>query len=683
MPADPIRQSYLFLPWYASALVYSTFFICGLIMLYGLHRHLRGYGLGVGQFVPLVTKDIGRTVSRFLKYGLGQRRVVRSDSGGLMHGALFYGFLMLLAYTTLIFIQSDILPLFTSFVFLQGEFYLALEFLGDTLGIAFIVGLAIAVFRRYVQKLEKLETRWDDYLVLTMLIWIGISGFLIEALRFLAIPSQWAAFSPVGDILASGISALNLPGGPDQRSIYQLFWWAHMFSVFALIAVTPYTKLVHVFTSAANVALAPEKPMGRLNTPFSLSKMMESESFEMPPNVKKVTDFAPVQLLALDACTNCGRCQEVCPAYAAGRDLSPRLVVRDLGGELFRNPSEDVLAAGVIRENEMWACTTCNACVEACPVLINQVDYIAEFRRTLVAENRLDQMKKTFLENVGRNSNPFGLPQGERQAWLADAGAPTLQENPGAEYIYWIGCQASYDPRAKNIARSVIKILRSAGVSFAVLGNEEACTGEPVRRMGEEARFQELALKNIETIQKGGLKTVVTHCPHCFNTFLNEYPEFGAKFKVVHHSQLLSELAAAGRIPRGAAGSGTRSSSSAKVTFHDPCNLGRINGEFDAPRNVLASQGVEVVEMKRNKMNSFCCGGGGANVWYQVPEKKKIGVIRVEEAKETGANVLAVACPFCISMFEDAAKTIGDDTFAIKDVAEILAEGLPDEKKLA
>ncbi len=622
----------------------------------------------MGQFASIVTKDYGTTTKRFLKFGLGQRRVARNDSGGVMHGAVFFGFLMLVAYTSLIFVQTDILPLFTGYVFMGGEFYLTLEFLGDTLGIAFIVGLAIAVYRRYVQKLKKLETRWDDYLVLTMLIWIGISGFLIEALRFISIPSQWAIFSPMGEALAAGMSGLRIDG-PDPRTVYQAFWWAHMFSVFSLIAITPYTKLVHVFTSGANVAIAPQKPMGKLNTPFSLSKMMESAEFEMPPNVKRVTDFSPVQLLALDACTNCGRCQEVCPAYAAGRDLTPRLVVRDLGGQLKERSAEDVLASGVIREDEMWACTTCNACVAVCPVLINQVDYIADFRRTLVAENKLDPMKRKFLENVGRSNNPFGLPQGERQGWLAETGAPTLQDNPGADYIYWIGCQASYDPRARKIASSVVRILRSAGVNFAVLGNEEVCTGEPVRRMGEEARFQELVLKNIETIQRSGLKTVITHCPHCFNTFLNEYPEFGAKFKVVHHSQLIAELASAGRLPKTVGGG--------KVTFHDPCNLGRINGEFEAPRKVLASQGVELVEMKRSKMNSFCCGGGGANVWYQVPEKKKIGVIRIEEAKETGASVLAVACPFCITMFEDATKAIGDDSFEIKDIAEILAERLP------
>ncbi|MDA4114051.1 MAG: heterodisulfide reductase-related iron-sulfur binding cluster [Thaumarchaeota archaeon] len=665
--SDPVRASYLFLPWYAPEVLYATFFICGVVMLYGLFRHLQNYGIGPRQFLVLVSKNLSKKVGRFAEYGLAQRKVLAGGEGGVMHGAIFFGFLMLLAYTSLVFVQSDILPLFTSAVFLQGGFYLTLEFFGDVLGLAFVVGLGIALYRRFVQKPEKLKTAWDDYVVLGLLVWIGISGFVLESLRFVALPSQFALYSPVGNALS--ILVGELVSGSQATIVYQGFWWVHMFSVFGLIAVVPYTKLVHVFTSGANVAVAEQKPMGRLNTPFSLAAMIETGSVETPPNVRSSGDFQPLQLLALDACTNCGRCQEVCPAYAAGRDLSPRLVVQDLGADM-RAGAGDALSRGTIREQELWSCTTCNACVNACPVLINQVDYIVEFRRTLVAENRLDPMKRAFLENIGRSNNPFGLPQSDRQTWLTEMGVPTIRENPGAEYLYWVGCQGSYDPRARKITSSVIEIMKAANVDFAVLGNEEVCTGEPVRRMGEEARFQELALRNVETLKQAGTKKVVVHCAHCFNTFLNEYPELGARFEVIHHSQLIWELTKAGRLPPGSA--------KRKVTFHDPCNLGRINGVFEEPREVLGSQeGLQLVEMKRSRANSFCCGGGGANVWYQVPEKKKIGVIRVEEAVETGADTMAVGCPFCVAMFEDAAKTLGNETLEIRDIAEIVAEGLP------
>ena len=676
MSDEPVRASYLFLPWYAPVVMYATFFVCGVIMLYGLRRHLRNYGIGVPQFLSMITTDLGTKLRRFLTFGLGERKVLRRSSGGVMHGAIFYGFLMLLAYTTLIFLQSDILPVFGIGGYIHGGFYLTLEFLGDALGLGFVVGLAIALYRRLAKRLPQRTSIWDDYYVLGMLVWIGASGFVLEALRFVSLPAddQWAVYSPVGDVLYRALGASITAA--QSPTVYQGFWWAHMFSVMALIAVVPYTKLVHVFTSGTNVALAPEKPMGRLNTPFSLAAMLQNPEAQIPENVSSVGGLAPLQLLALDACTNCGRCQEVCPAHAAGRDLSPRIVVQDLGAGMKGNRWGDVFAEGIIREQELWSCTTCNACVRACPVLINQVDYIVEFRRTLVAQNRLDPMKKAFLENIGRANNPFGLPQSERQTWLVENRVPTVKENPGAEYLYWVGCQGSYDPRSRKITEAVVKILREAGVSFAILGNEEVCTGEPVRRMGEEARFQELALRNIETIKASGARKVVVHCAHCFNTFLNEYPELGADFQVIHHSQLITQLVAEGRLKQRTRGKADEGN--VRVTFHDPCNLGRINGVFEPPREALRAGGLDVVEMKRNRANSFCCGAGGGNVWYEVPEKKKIGVIRVEEALETGAQTLAVGCPFCVTMFEDAAKTIGNESLSVKDIAEIVAENIPE-----
>jgi Fe-S oxidoreductase/nitrate reductase gamma subunit len=669
--AVPVREVLIlqYFP-YAYSVMYLTFFASGFIMLYGLRRHLRGYGIGFREFFSLALKDFRTKVGRFAEFGVGQRKVLQERGGGVMHGALFFGFLMLFAYTSLIFIQTDILPLFTPYVFMQGPTYLTLEFLGDTLGLAFIVGLMIAIYRRFIEKLEKLETKRDDYIVLGMLVWIGISGFVIESLRFMITPVGWAVFSPVGDALSSLLA--QTPIRLDAPTLYQFFWWAHMFSVMSLIAITPYTKLVHVFTSGANVALAPVKPLGRLNTPFNLKEMLGSGQVEAPPSISKLSQFGPLRLLALDACTNCGRCQEVCPAYAGGRDLSPRIVVQDLGRAERLDRDGNVLARGTIRETELWACTMCNACVSACPVFIDQVGYIADFRRTLVSENKLDGKKRIFLENVARNGNPFGLPRSDRQNWIAELGVPTMKERPDAEYLYWVGCQSSYDPRGRNVAKALIKVLKAAGVSFAVLGNEEVCTGEPVRRMGEEGRFQELVINNIETLRKYRVRKVIVHCAHCFNTFRNEYPEFGAQFEVIHHSQLIDHLARSGRLKLG--------QSAGKVTFHDPCNLGRINGVLDEPRNALtALGGLELTEMERSKMKSFCCGGGGANVWYEVPEKKKIGVIRVEEAMETGAGTLAVACPFCITMFEDATKAVGSQ-LQVKDIAELVSESLEGER---
>ena len=671
--AVPVREVLIlgYFP-YAYVVMYSTFLVSGSVMLYGLFRHLRRYGIGVVQFCRLVIDDLGTKLGRFVKFGLGQRKIVQDRGGGVMHGSLFYGLLILAAYTTIIFIQDDILPLFTSYTFLQGNVYLTLEFLGDAFGIAYVFGLAVAIYRRFVKKLDKLETVYDDYFVVGMLVWIGISGFFIEALRLIIQPVSWGAFSFVGDALSGALGAASSVVS-NAPTLYQGFWWAHMFSVMFLIAALPYTKLIHIFTSGFNVALAPVKPIGKLTTPFNLQKMVESGSLETPPNVRGAQDFSPLQKLALDACTNCGRCQEVCPAYASGRDLSPRLVVRDLSKQNATFPRGDALALGTIRESELWSCTMCNACVSICPVFIDQVDYITEFRRSLVAESKLDGKKKLFLENVARSGNPFGLPQHERMGWLLQLGVPTINENPGAEYLYWVGCQSSYDPRSREVAKAVVKLLKAANVSFAVLGNDEVCTGEPVRRMGEEGRFQELVMKNVETLKGHNVKKIVVHCAHCFNTFKNEYPEFGGEFEVVHHSQLLSKLALEGRLPKGVM--------PGPVTFHDPCNLGRINGIIEEPRQALMSlQGLDLREMRRTKEASFCCGGGGANVWYEVQEKKKVGIIRVEEAKATGAGTIGVACPFCITMFEDALKAQGDDNTKVLDIAEIMAKSLEGPK---
>ena len=684
MAVVPTRE--LLMPGYAYDVMYVLFFISFVVMFYGLYRHLRRYRIGLRQFLRLIFTDFRTKLKRFLKFGIGQRKVINEESGGIMHGALFFGFLMLLAYTTLIFIQDDFLLRLFGITYLQGSLYLTLEFLGDVLGIAFVVGLLIAVYRRYVMRLDRLETRWDDGFVLGMLIWIGVSGFLVEALRFVCSGQvgacgpkdlqpfwPWASFSPVGGALGRllGMTGLQAVGA---WQLYQGFWWLHMVSVMLLIAAVPYTKLVHVFTSGANVAMAPVKPMGRLSTPFNLQKMLETGQVETPPNFRKTSDFTPLQLLALDACTNCGRCQAACPAYASGRDLSPRLVVQDLSREMRLGDGEDVLSKGVIRETELWACTMCNACVAECPVFIDQVGYITEFRRTLVSDGKLDPKKRAFLENVGRNGNPFGLSASERQTWLADLGVPTLAQKPGAEYLYWVGCQSSYDPRGRGVTKAMVKIMKAANVDFAVLGSEEACTGEPVRRMGEEGRFQELVMRNLETLKKYSVKKVIVHCAHCFNTFKNEYPEFGANFEVVHHSQLIAQLIGEGRLRLGRF--------DGEVTYHDPCNLGRMNGVFDAPREVLESlKGLELAEMKMSKTAGFCCGGGGANMWYEVPEKKKVGLIRLEEARGTGAKTLAVACPFCITMFEDAANAIGTDGFRVRDIAEMVADSLEAQNK--
>ena len=323
----------------------------------------------------------------------------------------------------------------------------------------------------------------------------------------------------------------------------------------------------------------------------------------------------------------------------------------------------------IVNPEELWACTTCRACVHECPVLIDHIDSIVDMRRHLVGEGKLDRGKRDLLNNLNNASNPYGLPQADRMKWAEGLDVKTAREQGDFDVLYWVGCSGSYDPRNQNVSKAMVKILRAANVRFAVLGTEEKCNCEVARRLGEEGRFQQTALELIELFKKYNVKTVLTQCPHCFNTFKNEYPEFGADFKVIHHSQFIEELIKSGRLKLKHQPDGV-------VTFHDPCYLARYNSVIDSPRNIISSLGpTGVREMPRSRENSFCCGAGGANFWYKVEKKKRVDSIRLEEAQGTGANIIATACPFCTSMLEDASVSAGvKDSVSVRDISELVAE---------
>ncbi|MEM4560806.1 MAG: (Fe-S)-binding protein, partial [Candidatus Caldarchaeum sp.] len=383
------------------------------------------------------------------------------------------------------------------------------------------------------------------------------------------------------------------------------------------------------------------------------------------------------QRLALDACTDCGRCEAACPAFWAGTPLSPRNVVQKLKGLMWSEDGleKDVFSSGVVEEDEVWACTTCHACVEACPVLIRPMDYLLEMRRALTLEGRLDKKKTTMLTNLARYGNPYGLDPSEKQRLLeelASVGVKTIQENPEAEYLYWIGCASTYDARSRSIVKSMVHILQKAGVSFAVLGMDEFCNGDPARRVGEEGRFQEMAMANAEILKKLSVRKMIVHCPHCYNTFKKEYPEFGLKLEVFHHTQIIGELLKSGRIKPA-------KPLKEKLTLHDSCYIGRVNGVFEEPRYALrqVAGSENFVEMGRRGVKSFCCGAGGSTYWYEVRRHDRESIIRMKEALDTSADVLVVECPYCMQMFGDAARVMGaEDKIKLKDIAEIVAESV-------
>ncbi|MCI0530115.1 MAG: (Fe-S)-binding protein, partial [Nitrospira sp.] len=407
-----------------------------------------------------------------------------------------------------------------------------------------------------------------------------------------------------------------------------------------------------------------------MRTPFNLMKLIETGNFDVKVGAGKIEDLDWRQKLGLSACTNCGRCQEVCPAYATGTALSPRRFVQNLKHELDTATGSGKmknLFDGVVSENEVWSCTMCGACIQACPVLIHPPHYIIELRRELVSQNKLDKKKTELLSNLSGSFNPFGFPHADREPFVRQLGAPLLSENPNVEYLYWIGCAGVYDPRTREVVKAMVQILKRAGVSFAVLGGEEKCTGDPARRVGEEGRFQELAFQNLETFSRYNIRKIITHCPHCFNTLKNEYPELGGQFEVIHHSVFIYDLIRQGQII-------VTGEILDKVTLHDSCYIGRFNGEYNAPRDILRSiHDIKLVEMPRTRENSFCCGAGGANYWYEVPRETKISTVRAKEAKETDARLLAVECPYCLRMLGDAITVAGfEDTLKVKDLAEIV-----------
>lgn len=415
-----------------------------------------------------------------------------------------------------------------------------------------------------------------------------------------------------------------------------------------------------------------DRPLASLRTPFKLEDVIAGrvDASQVKVGVGQVSAFEPYQSLSYDSCVEIGACEAACPATAAGRPLSPRVLVRKLSllSREEGKKANDPFAA--VNEDELWSCTSCGACVSSCPVSVKHLDIIYDLRRELVGKGKLDKEKSTMLENLAQNQNPYGFKSATRGDWAKGLEIQTLSEKPDAEYLYWVGCISSFDQRAQKVATSLAKILNHAGVSFAILANEEMCTGDPARRLGEEGRYQELAYHNIEKLNSHGVKKIVASCPHCFNALKNEYPGFGGNYEVVYHTQLISELIKAGKIqiPR-------ERIQNASVTLHDACYAARYNSVFDEPRDALGAAVSEMREMGRRKEKTFCCGAGGSNYWFKVPGQKSIAGIRTEEAAKTGAKEIATECPYCLSMFEDTTRVMNTG-MVVRDVAEIVAESL-------
>ncbi len=655
-----VSPTLLFVPLYELILDYGLSFSVAAFIFFWWYRSYARIGIRLGDMAHYVRMNWRQMAGKYLNFGIFHRKNARDPYAGTMHILISYGILILFIATSLIFLSHDILlPLF-HFGILVGAFYLNFEVWANIGGVILVAGLLMALYRRLAKKIP-LETVGDDYIIIAGLLILAFEGFFLGGLKISLMRNSFDIYRFVEWGFSYAFPALGMSGSTGI-AVYKAMWLAHVASAFALIAYLPYSKLSDMALSAGYISVSDGRERGEMKTPFVLSEALESGDFDFKVGAKKVSDLPKLKLVEAMACTDCGRCERSCPAVMAGTDLDPRVVVQNVkknshGGEVEFNP-------GILTENAAWSCTTCQACVEECPVVIDPHSFVIEARRNLVMENRIGKQAGQYFNNLTNTQNPFGNPPSDRDKLLEYA--PKFDSSK--DVLYWVGCMGAFDPRDNKTAITIIELLKKAGVNFGILGSQEKCTGETARRMGEEGRYQELVMQNVETLKGNGVKKIVTACPHCFNTFRNEYPKFGLDAEVVHHSEYLSELVDQGKL-KMRKGKG-------KITLHDPCYLGRINGKYEDTRSIVNSAG-NLEEMERSREKSMCCGAGGGNYWYKVESQDSISKFRMQQALDTGADELAVACPFCMPMMSDAARTLdAEDRIQVKDVAELIRDNL-------
>src|SRR5688572_26746183 len=605
-PSVPFRDTFWNVPGWAQIALYVGGTVAIAILVYGMWQHVK---LWRGGTPENRIDHIPERVRLVAKHALGQVRTLSQAYPGVMHAIMFWGFLALFMGTVLATIDWDItLPLF-GYKLLKGPFYLFYETTLDLFGVFFVIGLGMAVWRRFVLRPHRIDPTARFAEVLALLFVINVTGFVMEACRLAVTQPAWAPWAPVGYALGQGMLGLGMGEGA-LRATHVSVWIFHALISLAFVAIVPYSYFMHLLTTPLNIFFSKLTPRGEL---AKIENIEEAESL----GISKLEEFSWKRRLDFDACVECGRCQAACPAFLAGTALSPKQIIvklkRHLHGEL-----PGPIHGSLIHADELWACTTCMACVQECPSFIDIVDTIIDLRRYLtLSEGALPSTAPQSLQNIQRAGNPWGLPPTERLAWAQGLDVPILEPGVEVEYLYWVGCSASYDKRNQAIARSVVKILKAAGVSFAVM-QEERCHAEVGRRLGEEYLYQTVQQENIEALNQYTFKKVITHCPHCFNTIKNEFPQFGGTYQAVHHSQVIEELIASGRIR-------LRRPVEATLAFHDSCYLGRYNGIMDAPRAVAqAVPGLRVIELPRSRERGLCCGGGGGHMWMEVPARKRV-----------------------------------------------------------
>lgn len=721
-----IPERHAFWELYPSAFGWTRIFVYVLavvtmaIFAYGIYRKIALWRQG--KPIPNRLWDNPRErLGGLIRYGFLQVKIIKDTYPGLFHSFIFFGFAMLFLGTSLTVLDEDFYRLLTGNKFIQGGFYVIFSLLLDLAGLAAIVGIGLAAFRRYVAKSDRLDNKQEDWILLVLVLSILVTGFMSEALR---ISHDMPAFekysSPLGYMVASVFSGM---GDTGKSLIHGFFWFVHLFLALGFIAYIPYSKGMHIFAGWFNIYTRNLEPKGQLPTiPRMMERMEADEEVEM--GYKAISDLTWKDRLMLDACTRCGRCQDVCPAYKTGKALNPKMIIQDIrtlmletackaaggNGEAAAGDTRArvLLQAeggeenGAIATQVLWDCTNCMACMNACPVLVEHIPLIVQMRRELAME--FDDMGKecrNFFKNMDTNANPWGMSPSDRTEWTKGLNVPTVFDKPDFEYLFWVGCLGAYDQRSQRIAQSLVKIFEAAGVNYAILDEMELCCGDPVRRLGNEASFQAMVAMTKDALKEAEitLKKVITMCPHCFNTLAHDYKEFGLDWDVVHHTVFIADLIKQGKLK-------LEKGNPLSAVVHDSCFLGRYNDIYEAPREIARAAGLNLVTLDESMENGFCCGGGGGRTWLEEEMEKvddKINVARVKQLAGTGAKVFLSACPYCMMMFDEGTKikkvNKGDaiwkaynvgatemgkedsvdlfDLVQLKDFAELVAEQLP------
>lgn len=675
--------------WYGLIVVSTSVFAWGVVQLGLKYRRGRRERL----------EHAGHRVLQMVRVIFSHAWIRRRDhSAGVAHVLIFYGFLLLLAGTTILGIQTDLVTPLLGLTFWQGAFYLGFKLVLDLAGVMLLVGLSIMSVKRFVKRPFRLDYwrpdrasgeydrtlyRVGDIAFLSTLYFLALTGFLLEGLWLSQAHSSVAPWSPVGWVVGGAFSWLGLTGGAAELA-HHILWWIHGVVALIFVASIPFTKAVHMLAAPASVAVRDPRAGKELPPPGGGEDGDEQDAV----GYAAIEDLSWRHLLSLDACTKCGKCHAACPAVAGGYPLSPRDLILDLreAAEGALGPhaelgvpktfdSQAPLVPNVIRPETLWSCTQCMACVDICPVGIEHVPIINQLRRHLVDEGEMDPLLQSTFETIHKSGNSLGEPRRKRGRWTAELDFPVkdIRREP-AELLWFVGDYASFDPRNQRATRALARVLHHAGVDFGILFDAERTGGCDVRRAGEEGLFSALAEQNVEAISSCQFDRIFSSDPHSFHTLRNEYPAFGGKWTVLHHSQLLLELIQNGRLqPLRRLGH--------RVTYHDPCTLGRYNGVYEEPREVLLSLGVELVEMPRNRDNSLCCGAGGGRIWMKELRRegsRRASEQRIDEAVGLGElDYFVVACPKDVTMYEDAIKTSGHEgAVELRELSELVLQAL-------